>query len=92
MCGKQVHGDAQLVPGRVVAVRTGRGRPAMRLESEDLVLDLGESPPEAVLRAGAFEMTMALTGRRTDDQIRALDWDGDPSQYLDIFSAYMTPS
>lgn len=45
-----------------------------------------------MLRASAFELTMALTGRRTEEQIRALDCDGDPSQYLDIFSMYMAPS
>lgn len=67
------------------------GRPAMRLESGDVQLNLGEGPPSAVLCASPFELTMALTGRRTEEQIRALDWDGDPSQYLDIFSVYMTP-
>jgi uncharacterized protein (TIGR03083 family) len=67
-------------------------RPAMRLEAEDVALDLGEGAPVAILRAGAYEMTMALTGRRSEEEIRALDWDGDPSPFLDVFSAYATPS
>ena len=67
-------------------------RPAVRLEADSVALDLGDGEPAAVLRAGAYEMTMALTGRRTDDEIRALDWDGDPEPFLDIFSSYMSPS
>lgn len=43
-------------------------------------------PDDAVtLRGDRFELLRAMTGRRSERQIRALDWSGDPSAYLPAF-------
>jgi len=38
--------------------------------------------PAAVLVVEPFEVLRALTGRRSIEQVRALDWQGDPGPYL----------
>lgn len=48
----------------------------------------GVKEPEAGLRGDAFELLRALTGRRTTDEIAALDWTGDRSVYTQLFSTY----
>jgi uncharacterized protein (TIGR03083 family) len=68
------------------------GLPALRLVADDLVIDAGEGPPAAVLHASAYELTMALTGRRSRTQIRSMDWMGDPTAHLDILSLYAPPA
>jgi uncharacterized protein (TIGR03083 family) len=89
----QAYTHAALWYGMALDVRIrALGRPAMRLEAGEVELDLGEGEPVATLRADPYEATLALTGRRTEQQLRALDWEGDPSQHLDILSAYMSPS
>jgi len=37
----------------------------------------------ATLTGSSFELTRALGGRRTRGEIRAMDWDGEPEQFLD---------
>lgn len=48
----------------------------------------GVREPETILSGDAFELLRALTGRRTIDEIAALEWTGDTSAYLAIFSTY----
>jgi uncharacterized protein (TIGR03083 family) len=55
--------DGSLPPLRVVTAST------------DVVLGAGEP---VVLRASDFEIARALLGRRTPEQVAALDWEGDP--------------
>lgn len=43
---------------------------------------LGEGEPQATLSASAFEVLRGITGRRSPDQIRAWDWDGDVDAVL----------
>jgi len=43
---------------------------------------------EANLSGDAFGLLRALTGRRTIEEISALEWTGDSSAYLAIFSTY----
>ncbi len=47
----------------------------------------GDGPPEVVLRASAFATFRSFGGRRSLDQVRALDWDGDPEPYFGLFAA-----
>jgi uncharacterized protein (TIGR03083 family) len=47
-----------------------------------------EAEPAATVRASSFELARAASGRRSADQIRAFDWDGDPEPYLAVFSGY----
>lgn len=51
----------------------------------------GKGEPQATVTADDFELLRALTGRRTEDEIRALEWDGDPETSLPYFSAYGHP-
>ncbi len=48
----------------------------------------GEGEPGATVRASRFELFRALSGRRSPDQIRAYDWDGDPEPYIPFFYPY----
>ncbi len=48
----------------------------------------GPAGAEVVVSGSAFELLRAFTGRRSLDQIRAMDWTGDPGPYVDIISAY----
>ena len=48
----------------------------------------GVKDPEAELSGDAFELLRALTGRRTIDEIAALEWSGDASLYTPLFSTY----
>jgi uncharacterized protein (TIGR03083 family) len=38
--------------------------------------------------AREHEWTRALTGRRSNDQVRQYDWNGDPTPYLDLLSPF----
>jgi uncharacterized protein (TIGR03083 family) len=42
----------------------------------------GEGSPDVELRASSFELFRSFGGRRSLDQIRALDWSADPDVYL----------
>ena len=44
-----------------------------------------EEPPETTLVAEPFEFARSVTGRRSVDQIRRLEWQGDPEPYLKAF-------
>jgi uncharacterized protein (TIGR03083 family) len=46
---------------------------------------IGADEPALVLRADLFEVFRAFGGRRSFDQIRALDWTGDPTPLLAMF-------
>jgi len=45
-----------------------------------------DRPAEIRLTASPFELFRAMTGRRSAEQIRRLDWSGDPSPYLPLFA------
>lgn len=49
--------------------------PALRLVADDEVFQAGEGEPAAAVTATTYELVMALSGRRSPDQIRALDWE-----------------
>ena len=51
----------------------------------------GKDEPRATVTADDFELLRALTGRRTDDEIRGLEWDGDTEMFLPHFSMYGHP-
>ena len=60
-----------------------------RWDREELVLadDEGGAPAQATLSATAFDLLRSCSGRRTLDQISALDWGGaDPSPWLPAFT------
>lgn len=83
--------DANIVPAVEMALSfaehkaKGAGVPALRVVTPDIDRQLGEGEASATLRTSTFELFRAIQGRRTTDQVRSLDWDGDPEPWLDIF-------
>ena len=63
----------------------------MEVNTGDKSLVAGNGDPVISVAADPFEMLRSLTGRRTREQIRGLDWSGDPELYLDLFSMYGMP-
>ena len=61
------------------------GLPAMRVVTDDIDRQVGEGEPQATLRASTFELFRAIQGRRTPDQVREMDWDGDPGPWMEAF-------
>ncbi len=53
---------------------------------------LGAGPVVGSLRASRFEAFRALGGRRTESQIRAMDWSTDIDALLPVISAYALPA
>jgi uncharacterized protein (TIGR03083 family) len=61
------------------------GLPALRIVTEDIDSVWGEGEPAVTLRTSTFELFRSLHGRRTPEQVRSLDWDADPSPWMDVF-------
>ncbi len=64
-----------------------------RGESVRLIADgeeqiVGSGEVLATVRASRFELTRALTGRRSAAQVEAYTWEGDPAKFIDVFSSY----
>lgn len=73
------------VLGGLVALTGPRltGLPPLRLQAGERTWDFCDSPPVAVLTApDEGELARVLSGRRSYDRMRALDWHGDPEAYL----------
>ncbi len=72
-------------------VITQQRLPALALHlagREDQVL--GGEPSAVTLTATPFEFVRSFGGRRSEAQIRALHWDGDPSPYLSFLEGILT--
>jgi uncharacterized protein (TIGR03083 family) len=70
------------------------GSEPLRLESEVGPVIVGEGDPVATVRASRFDFVRSYTGRRSLDQMKAFDWDGEPRPerlVLMIFSPRETP-
>ncbi len=64
----------------------GGGMATLRLTAPDgWSFTAGEGEPGVELRATTFEVFRSFAGRRSLDQIRRLDWTGDPEPYLTWF-------
>ena len=62
--------------------------PSLRLRYEGKERVVGDGEPAATLEAGRFEIFRALAGRRSNQQILAMKWEGDPTPYVPLISAY----
>ena len=58
------------------------GYPPFRLITAGRCWAIGDGDPLATARWSPLDTLRALTGRRSLDQVRALDWDGDPEPWL----------
>ncbi|SDG44773.1 TIGR03083 family protein [Lentzea fradiae] len=56
--------------------------PALRVVLEHGDRVLGHGDPAGTVRTTSFELLRAIGGRRSADQIRALDWEGDPDVWI----------
>jgi uncharacterized protein (TIGR03083 family) len=59
--------------------------PALRIVAGEAELVAGDDP-EVTLELAAFEALRALTGRRSEAQLRAYDWGTDPTPWLPAFT------
>lgn len=64
------------------------GGPALRFVTEHKEVVAGDGEPAATVRAPRFELFRALSGRRSVDQVRAYEWEGDPEPFLELFYPY----
>jgi len=67
--------------------RPGGDGEALRLVTGGGTFVLGSGEPTATLRAPLFDAIRAFSGRRSEAQIRAMDWDGDPTPHLPKLTA-----
>lgn len=64
-------------------------KPSLTIEAEEKSWKAGAAEPAARVRVPTrFELFRALSGRRSPEQIRSYDWDGDASSYTDYFYPY----
>ncbi len=64
------------------------GLGAVRLEYERREKILGTGNPVVTLRGTRNDLVRTLASRRSREQILAMDWDGDPTEYVDLLPAY----
>ncbi|MGH2734685.1 MAG: maleylpyruvate isomerase family mycothiol-dependent enzyme [Actinomycetota bacterium] len=64
------------------------GLPALRVIADGEERILGEGEPAATLRTTSFELLRTISGRRSSDQARRLDWDGDPAPWLEALFVF----
>jgi len=62
--------------------------PAFRIRAGSREWVIGEGEPVATLTGDPFELARAASGRRSPDQIRAYDWEGDPEPFIVLFYPY----
>jgi uncharacterized protein (TIGR03083 family) len=78
---------AGYVAGLDLRLRTV-GLPGLRLRYGPKERVAGRGEPAATLAADRYELYRALAGRRSTDQIGAMEWTGDPEPYLPLIPAY----
>lgn len=71
------------------AVRAGaRGLPPLRMRYEGKERVTGEGEVAATWSGSRFELFRALAGRRSNAQIAAMEWEGDPTPYIPLVPMY----
>ena len=56
--------------------------PTLKVVTDDLDRRIGEGEPALTLRTNNYELFRTIHGRRTADQVRSMDWDGDPEPWM----------
>ena len=69
---------------------TGVGSVGVRILDDEWILGRGANV--ATLTAGRFEVFRCLGGRRSERQIRAMDWTGDLETIMPLLSPYPLPT
>ena len=60
----------------------------LQVDVGDKSYTAGEGEAAAIVRASRFEFFRAMSGRRSPEQIRAYEWEGDPEPYISFFYPY----
>ena len=74
-----------MVPGFMASVGSRALLPTLVVRADGREWRSSGGEASATLEAGAFELFRAVTGRRSTDQIRSLQWSGEPDAYLAAF-------
>jgi len=69
----------------------GAGLPPVKVAAPGAEWVRGGGEAAATVTADAFTLLRSLTGRRTQAEVAALDWQGDPTPYLGLVSFYGWP-
>jgi uncharacterized protein (TIGR03083 family) len=69
-----------------VFTRPAKGE-ALRVITGGGTFTLGTGEPTATVTGPLFELLRAMSGRRSEAQIRSLQWDGDPTPHLPKFAS-----
>ena len=81
--------DPNIVPSVEMALgfltKSEDDKPTFRVKTDEVDQTIGNNEPVATLRTSTFELFRALQGRRTKEQVRSMDWEGDPDPVLDHF-------
>jgi uncharacterized protein (TIGR03083 family) len=64
------------------------GVPALRVVSGGVDRVIGEGEPAATLKVEPYELMRMIFGRRSEEQYRGADWEGDPTPYLESFRVF----
>lgn len=68
------------------------GRTELSLVTETGVCVVGSGPPTTAVHAPRFELLRAMTGRRSDAQVRAFRWDGEPEPERLLLAPFFHPA
>ena len=82
--GVRVGLDFAVTMGLAASIE-GRRLPALRVVAGRDEWVVGDGEPAASVEGSPFDVFRAMTGRRSANQIRALDWDGDADVFVPAF-------
>jgi uncharacterized protein (TIGR03083 family) len=82
--GVRVGVDFATTMGMAESIKA-RGLPALRVKAGEQQWVVGAGDPAASVAGSAFELFRAMSGRRSADQVRALDWEGDIAVFIPAF-------
>jgi uncharacterized protein (TIGR03083 family) len=80
-------GYSTYVAGVDIRLQSEEG-PSLRFINEHKEKVVGGGEPVATVRGERYELFRALSGRRSPDQIREYEWDGDPEPFITYFYPY----
>jgi uncharacterized protein (TIGR03083 family) len=79
--------DENIVPSIEMALSfleqkaAGADLPTLRIVTDDVDRQIGDGEPDATLRVSTYDLFRTLHGRRTVDQMKVMEWSGDPGQW-----------
>ena len=84
-----VHIGSHWMANNMGAFHRGAGHGTLRVETDLWSETFGDDAPDATLRANAFELLRAATGRRSTAQILAFEWEGAPRPEIVVMPIFV---